>query len=364
MRKLLLLATGAFTICLGTLAPVYADPPITEPPLYLRSAANGLLLNKAQVNGQYVCLEEIKAPIKLSNAGTPWVSSYGTSVDFVDISSFPFVSGSVSNGRSIFKTTVSNTKRHFKGNGLPTHNTGVFPVQEGTPAYSWYAAAPGGPGYSSSAAIPIARYDLDITVPRNPTYSKTPYCMTSLVMGVATQTHTVWHINLAYGSTPVDPIAALPVDECWGHPFNKEYHYHGYSWKCMPNQGSASTHSPLFGYAMDGFGIYGPRGDNGILLTNDDLDECHGHTGRIKWDGKWRTMYHYHLNSQYPYGPGCYRGKPSNFNAFAPGGGDGQPLVFNALPSHSAASHGFPEGFAEKYPPRVPLSQDLIQQMH
>lgn len=117
MRKLLILAAGAFTICLRTLAPVYADPPITEPPLYLRSAANGLVLNKAQVNGQYVCLAEIKAPITLSNAGTPWVSSYGNSVDYVDVSSFPFVSGSVSNGRSIFKTTVSNTKRHFKGNG-------------------------------------------------------------------------------------------------------------------------------------------------------------------------------------------------------------------------------------------------------
>ena len=56
MKHLLLLATGAITFFLGTLAPVYADdPPITEPPAYLRSAANGLVLNKAQKNGQYVC---------------------------------------------------------------------------------------------------------------------------------------------------------------------------------------------------------------------------------------------------------------------------------------------------------------------
>lgn len=69
MRKLLLLATGAFTICLGTLAPVYADPPITEPPPYLRSAANGLVSNKAQVNGQYGGFSNICVRISTNNDG-------------------------------------------------------------------------------------------------------------------------------------------------------------------------------------------------------------------------------------------------------------------------------------------------------
>jgi hypothetical protein len=45
-----------------------------------------------------------------------------------------------------------------------------------------------------------------------------------------------------------------------------------------------------------------------VLLTNQDLDECHGHFGHIDWDGVLTDMYHYHLNNEFPYGPGCFRG--------------------------------------------------------
>jgi hypothetical protein len=339
MNVRLIMLSGFLTLFISGLLPSYAVE-LTEPPVTLRTAANGLSLGKAQRNGQWVCLSfyGIDFPsINLYNAGTPWVNGLDVST-----ASIPYVSGSVWNGKSIFKTTVSKKERRFKGNGLPNHKTGIYPVQEGTPAYKWYAAAPGGPPYSSAAAIPIARYDLDIKVPKNPTYSEQPYCMNSLVTGVSTQTHAVWHANLAYGNTWVDPAAAFPNDECWGHPFNKEYHYHGYSWKCMPNQGGANTHSPLYGYAMDGFGIYGPRGDKGVLLSNDDLDECHGHIGQIEWDGKLTTMYHYHLNSEYPYGPGCYRGKPSNFNALKP------------------HLHGYSPEKAAIFPPREPPQGGIV----
>ena len=174
-------------------------------------------------------------------------------------------------------------------------------------------------GYPNAAAIPIKPYDLDVTVPREPIYSETPYCMNSIVVGIATQTGARWDVNIAYtGSKWVDPVAALPLDECWGHPYSAQYHYHGYSWKCFPNQGSQTEHSPLLGYALDGFGIYGPRGDRGKLLTNAELDECHGHIGLIKWDGQWKQMYHYHLNNEFPYGPGCFRGRPATITSFTP----------------------------------------------
>ena len=125
-------------------------------------------------------------------------------------------------------------------------------------------------------------------------------------MGVVTQTGAAWHAEIAPDSSLKlhDPISALPLDECWGHPYNTQYHYHAYSWKCFPDQGDPSEHSPLFGYAIDGFGVYGPRGENGVLVTNDDLDECHGHTHVIEWDGVQVSMYHYHVNNEYPY---CHR---------------------------------------------------------
>ena len=263
-------------------------------------------------NQTFLCLAFLPlAPtdINLTATTTPWMQG-----NKVISSKIPFVEGAVDwnkvpGAHPEFRTWVEDGQRRFKGNGIPNHPTGVFAVQEGTAAYPYYAAAPA-EGYSSAAAIPIGPYDLDVTVPANPVYSETPSCISDLVFGVVTQTGAVWHANIAYAGVWVDPIAALPHDKCWGHPYAQQYHYHGFSWKCFPRQGDAEKHSPLFGYALDGFGIYGPRGDEGKLLRNVDLDECHGHVGRIEWDGKWKTMYHYHLNNEYPYGPGCYRGKP------------------------------------------------------
>ena len=61
---------------------------------------------------------------------------------------------------------------------------------------------------------------------------------------------------------------------------------------------------------MDGFGIFGPRSEDGKLVTNADLDECHGHKHKVMWNGEKTDIYHYHLNNEYPYSVGCYRGTP------------------------------------------------------
>jgi hypothetical protein len=44
------------------------------------------------------------------------------------------------------------------------------------------------------------------------------------------------------------------------------------------------------------------------LLTSADLDECHGHTHAIPWNGKMVVMYHYHATWDFPYTVGCLRG--------------------------------------------------------
>jgi hypothetical protein len=302
-------------------------------PAFFITPDTGTRIDTPARNTQFLCIAALPIPpadITLTTTQTPWVQGHK-----VLPSKIPFVSGAVNwkdvpNAHPEFKTWVHEGQRHFKGNGIPNHPTGTFPVQADTAAYPYYAAAPAA-GYSSAAAIPIGPYDLDVSVPADPVYSDTPTCISDLMIGVVTQTGAVWHANLAYAGVWLDPIAALPVDQCWGHPYNTIYHYHGYSWKCFPHQGEAHEHSPLFGYAMDGFGVYGPRGDGGKLLTNADLDECHGHFGHIEWDGQWRNMYHYHLNHEYPYGPGCYRGTPG------------------IVVSRIKHSHGFPE--ARTLPP-------------
>jgi YHYH protein len=104
-----------------------------------------------------------------------------------------------------------------------------------------------------------------------------------------------------------DAVAHEVQDSCDGHPQQAgQYHYHGPS-ECMPH---ADEHNALVGYALDGFGIYSPYDADGQEYTNADLDECHGTTSEIEWNGEMVSMYHYVLTQEYPYTIGCFRGTP------------------------------------------------------
>ena len=100
-------------------------------------------------------------------------------------------------------------------------------------------------------------------------------------------------------------------DRCNGHPErNGQYHYHDASPCLTDSHGQPGGHSDVIGYALDGFGIFGLRGEGGKTVVNADLDACHGHTHEVVWDGGKRAIYHYHLTAEYPYTIGCFMGKP------------------------------------------------------
>src|SRR5207249_3784817 len=97
-----------------------------------------------------------------------------------------------------------------------------------------------------------------------------------------------------------DAAAHEIQDRCSGHPqMNGQYHYHSIP-ACLLN-GSSIKQSGLVGYALDGFGIYGPRGAGGKLLWTQDLDACHGTTSVVSWHGKRVRMYHYVATYDFPY---------------------------------------------------------------
>lgn len=294
--------------------PVIDDDPSAFPspadaPARLTTPRSGTGLDQPAKNSVFFC-SRVPFPVAilpgLTRLDRPWIEG-----DEIVASEIPYVAGAV-DWDSEFSLTETETGRRMKGNGLPNHPTGRFPVQEGTDAYPYYEPLPV-EGYENAAAIPIEPYDLDITVPKDPVVNAEPTCVEHILTGVVTQTGAAWHVDIAVDDKfhLVDPVAALPMDRCWGHPYQTQYHYHGYSWKCFPNQGEEGQHSPLFGYALDGFGVYGPRGEGGVPVTNDDLDECHGHTHEIEWDGERKEMFHYHVNNEYPYSVGCYRGTPA-----------------------------------------------------
>ena len=137
-----------------------------------------------------------------------------------------------------------------------------------------------------------------------------------MTTGVAIVTGATYHLEYASNDTGAvnNPVSLLPLDSCYGHPINNAYHYHAKSWECFPDKGKKNKHSPWFGYGLDGFGIFGPRTIGGKPVTNDDLDKCHGHIHKIDWDGKEVEMYHYHLNTEFPYSIGCFRGTPVTLN--------------------------------------------------
>ncbi|MCX6020420.1 MAG: YHYH protein, partial [Chloroflexi bacterium] len=146
-----------------------------------------------------------------------------------------------------------------------------------------------------------------------------------------------------------DAVAHELQDHCAGHPERSgAYHYHNLT-PCLQDDGAG--HSQLMGYAYDGFGIYGTYGEGGQPLTNADLDECHGHTHEITWDGQTMTLYHYHATMEYPYTIACYRGTAVRTaagggapGATAPGAGDnsGQNGPPAGGPSNGGGQNGGP----------------------
>lgn len=129
-------------------------------------------------------------------------------------------------------------------------------------------------------------------------------------MGTIGMTVTGVAIYNGFDAAGYDAVAREEQDACHGHPDQSStYHYHGVIQACVPDAGSATQNSALLGYALDGFGIYGPW-YGGKVLTTADLDACHGTTSPVMWQGKVVSIYHYVSTYDFPYTLGCYRGKP------------------------------------------------------
>jgi len=151
-----------------------------------------------------------------------------------------------------------------------------------------------------------------------------------------------------------DPVYNDIMDWCLGHTGpNGDYHYHALLESCFFDNIDENTPSPILGFALDGFPIYGPRGcvdeacrevvtfesswrqsgdpttyawdnyacdqDSCAVAQENRLDRCNG---RIGPDGTYR----YHATDTFPYVIGCYHGDVSNaqnVGGGAPGGGQG-----------------------------------------
>jgi hypothetical protein len=227
------------------------------------------------------------------------------------------VSGEVTWPNARFEMSRANEARRVTGNGLPmNHTTGVFPIQRSEPAFQF-----------DRNPNSILAQQLEYSLPLAPQLAATPSCVSMGMIGVALSGVAIYNALDAAGR---DAVAHEVQDRCSGHPQARgEYHYHGPS-DCLEGTKANNT---LVGYALDGFGIYSMYDENGRELTNADLDECHGRTSRILWEGKEVSMYHYVLTREYPYTIGCFRGTPQRLQAgFAPGAKGGGPRAKGGPP--------------------------------
>ncbi len=217
----------------------------------------------------------------------PWINEKAHTYD---LTAKIAVRGSVTWPHS-FKVTREGNKRVLSSNDLPDHPTGSFPIARDDPAYR----VDRNPNSIRSQKI---RIELAAN-PKEARASCAPNVVGILLTGVA--------LFNSLDDPGRDAVAHETQDSCHGHPQRGGvYHYHSLT-NCLNDKPDADGNSPLVGYALDGFGIYGPY-ENGRRLTTADLDTCHGKTSVVKWDGRKVKMYHYVATVDFPYTVGCIRG--------------------------------------------------------
>jgi hypothetical protein len=116
------------------------------------------------------------------------------------------------------------------------------------------------------------------------------------------------------GMNAVEGYSEVWLDSCCGHPQQTGvYHYHKYP-TCVksPFPDDGTRHSPVIGFAFDGFPIHGPYEADGLMAKDLEgdraLDACNGHEDPERG-------YHYHVTpGRFPYVIGGYRGVPEPSN--------------------------------------------------
>jgi len=154
----------------------------------------------------------------------------------------------------------------------------------------------------------ISEQNIVLTIPLNPSAASTNEATPLGPMGIS-RNGVVFFNQYAGPNNQALTNEINSFDQWLGHPQNSgQYHYHVEPTYLTEEFGNDA----FLGLLSDGFPVYGPMED-GAEITNDDLDEYHGHisiTAEFP-DG----IYHYHITDTDPYlnGNGFY-GTAGNIN--------------------------------------------------
>ncbi len=249
-----------------------------------------------------------------------------------------------------------------RAHNLPNHPTAKFPSPPGSGDRN--------PSY-------IQEHDYTYSIPLDPRPSPAAQAMDrnnanrALPMGAIgiAVNGVVFYNPFDAGMTDATDL----MDRCCGHPSpDNRYHYHKYP-VCVksPFAGEGQEHSPVIGWAFDGFAIYGPYEARGVMAKDSVDNPLNAFNVHQDKERGW----HYHVTpGQFPYiiggywgvrnarsgdgpgrgGPMAGRG-PGGMNA-GPGqgrqGGRGRPMPGPGGGPGGGPGRGFPGGFG---PPPHPV---------
>jgi len=193
--------------------------------------------------------------------------------------------------------TVEGDYVVIKSTGLPDHKS---PYYQGTQWPSQYEAY-NGTGTFTKNPNKIGIHDYTFWIPLNPVKANTSQATPLGAMGVSIN-GVPFYNQYAGPNNQALTSEIYSFDQYAGHPDQSStYHYHIEPVYLTATKGS----SALLGFLLDGFPVYGPV-ENGLTITNSDLDAYHGHTS-VTADYP-NGIYHYHTTSSSPYinGSGFY----------------------------------------------------------
>ena len=238
-----------------------------------------------------------------------------------------------------------------------------------------YVESNGIPHYSFVQTTPNALSEQDYLweIPLNPEISSNNEIPLLGVIGFSVNGLPIYGPNEGAFPDPYgDPVYNEILDSCLGHTAQRgDYHYHAFELSCLSLNIGDYKESPILGYALDGFPIYGAYGcldeqcseiiefqsswiktgdpttyawDNYEYKENSSpkfLDQCNG-----RYDEK--LGYHYRATENFPYLLGCYSGEINSDNVTPIQ--NNQPQTQNTIPAgcpmpgDPPPREGLPEG--------------------
>lgn len=260
----------------------------------------------------------------------------------------------------------TNTFR-FQSNGIPSHG---FAEQYLIPKDARAQPFADNPlelfNVVNSAEFFTAK-DVDTTITTLPAYSEETTDTSLGIIGVALSGAQIFNDYENFERSVVaadDQVVHNHVaflDNCNGHTLvdGTDYHYHGIPVCIAEAAAQAGQHSRMIGVLADGFPVYGNYDVGGIVVVNEDLDDCSGHFGPTPEFPE--GIYHYHLTAdEAPYMIDCYHGEIEVAANNGPGGGGGRPDFGAAAEQLGITEAELVEALGDSRPPDFAAAAETL----